>query len=101
MAALRWSGNRVYFFLDNGQYIRYNLDNDRVDSGYPKVINNNTWPGLGDYANEIQSAVKWNDGRGYIFLKNQKYVRYNIALDRVDAGYPSGVNNDTWPGLMN
>ena len=101
VAALRWSGNRVYFFLDNGQYIRYNLVNDRVDSGYPKVINNNTWPGLGDYANEIQSAVKWNDGRGYIFLKNQKYVRYNIALDRVDAGYPSGVNNDTWPGLMN
>jgi hypothetical protein len=94
VAALRWKGNRVYFFLDNGQYIRYNLANDSVDSGYPKAINNYTWPGLGDYATEIQSAVKWNNGRGYIFLKNQKYVRYNM-------GYPSEVNSDTWPGLTN
>ena len=100
VAALRWKGNRVYFFLDNGQYLRYNLVNDSVDSGYPKPINDDTWPGLGNYAQEIQSAVKWNDGRGYIFLKNQKYVRYNIAIDRVDAGYPNEVNNDTWPGLM-
>lgn len=101
VAALRWKGNRVYFFLDNGDYIRYNLAKDRVDNGYPKAINNYTWPGLGEYASDIQSAVKWSDGRGYIFLKNQKYVRYNISLDRVDAGYPSAVNNNTWPGLSN
>ncbi|OZG73031.1 hypothetical protein BTA51_13845 [Hahella sp. CCB-MM4] len=100
-AALRWHNQKVYFFLSDGDYIRYDIDKDAVDSGYPKPINDSTWPGLGDYAQEITAAVKWNDGRGYIFLTGQRYLRYNISEDKVDEGYPMHVDNATWPGLLN
>ncbi len=99
-ATLRWSGDKVYFFLNSGDYLRFDLGDDHVDNGYPQPINDQTWPGLGDYATEITAALHWNDLRGYIFLKNQRYIRYNIAQDESDSGYPRTTNDNTWPGLM-
>lgn len=100
-AALRGNGDKVYFFLDNGQYLRFDLGDDRVDSGYPAAINNSNWPGLEDYASDIIAAVKWSDSRAYIFLTGQRYIRYDLAADRADEGYPLKVNGSNWPGLMN
>lgn len=100
-ATLRWTGNKVFFFFTNGTYSRYDLVNNSVDSGYPKPVNNSTWPGLGNYATEITEAVKWSNTRAYFFLSNQRYIRYSITNDSVDAGYPAAVNNTTWPGLLN
>ncbi len=100
-AALSWDNNKVYFFLTDGSYVRYDLDNDSVDVGYPKPINDDTWPGMGDYAKDITAAVKWNDNRGYVFLTGQRYLRYDISNDQVDEGYPRRVDNSTWSGLLN
>jgi hypothetical protein len=99
-AALRWNNNKVFFFLENGQYIRFDLTNDSVDNGYPKAVNNQTWPGLEEYADDITSAVKWNNNVAYIFLTNQRYIRYNLTDDKADAGYPAKINAKTWPGLL-
>lgn len=99
-AALRWNNNKVFFFLNDGQYVRFDLSNDSIDSGYPKAINDETWPGLGSYANDITSAVKWNNDVAYIFLSNQRYIRYNFQQDKLDEGYPAKVNSKSWPGLM-
>lgn len=52
-ATLRRNGNKVFFFFANGTYSRYDLVNKSVDSGYPKPINNSTWPGRGNYATQI------------------------------------------------
>lgn len=100
-AALRWTGSKVYFFLKNGTYLRYDLSDDQVDPGYPQVVNDTTWPGLGAYAQDITSAVKWSDSQAYFFLTKQRYIRYSISDDEADAGYPAKVNNGSWPGLMN
>ena len=100
-SALRWTGDKVYFFLDDGNYIRYNLANDAVDSGYPKAVTNGTWPGLGSYAGQIRAAVKWSDSRAYLFLDNNQYIRYSISSDSADSGYPKAVSGSSWPGLMN
>jgi len=99
-AALRWNNDKVYFFLNDGQYIRYDLSNDQVDAGYPQAINNDSWPGLGAYANDITAAVKWNNSTAYIFLTGQRYIRYSISDDQADAGYPVKINNSNWSGLM-
>lgn len=99
-STLRWTGDRVYFFLDDGQYLRYDLGNDSVDSGYPKPVNNSTWPGLGAYATQLRAAMKWSDSRAYFFLDNNQYIRYSIASDSADSGYPKATNNSSWPGLM-
>jgi hypothetical protein len=34
-----------YIFLNNNQYIRYNLQQDRVESG-PPAVDDESWPGL-------------------------------------------------------
>ncbi|MCK7598262.1 hemopexin repeat-containing protein [Microbulbifer sp. CAU 1566] len=100
-AALKWPNSKVYFFLADGSYLRYDMNNDSLDGGYPKPINNSTWPGMADYAMDITAAHQWNSSRAYIFLSNQRYLRYSISGDQVDSGYPRAINGNTWPGLMN
>ncbi|BBM02183.1 alkaline phosphatase family protein [Microbulbifer sp. GL-2] len=100
-AALKWPNSKVYFFLDDGNYLRYDLDNDQLDSGYPQPVNDSTWPGLGAYSTEITAAHQWNIFRAYFFLKNQRYIRYSITSDQAYSGYPRTTDDDTWPGLMN
>jgi type 1 glutamine amidotransferase len=94
--AVDWNNGKVYFFKGN-QYLRYDIATDRADAGYPKFINNETWPGL-PWRDGIDAAVNWGNGKAYFFKGNQ-YVRYDIATDRTDAGYPKFINNETWPGL--
>ncbi|HLP48091.1 MAG TPA: hemopexin repeat-containing protein [Candidatus Deferrimicrobium sp.] len=94
--AVNWDNGKIYFFKGN-QYIRYDINADRADGGYPKAIDNNNWPGL-PWKHGIDAAVNWGNGKAYFFKGNQ-YVRYDINADRVDAGYPKAINNETWPGL--
>lgn len=101
VAAFKWNNSKAYFFLNDGTYVRYNLSNDSVDSGYPKAINNSTWPGVENYANMITAAVDWNSQYFYLFLSNNTYIKYNKLTDSAVSGYPKPVNNTTWPGLLN
>lgn len=40
-----WGNGKVYFFRGN-EYIRWDIKADRADPGYPKIIDDTTWPGL-------------------------------------------------------
>jgi matrix metalloproteinase-14 (membrane-inserted) len=95
-AALNWGNGKVCIFKGD-QYVRYDIASDKVDAGYPKPINQTTWPGL-PWTDGIDSAVNWGNGKVYIF-KGDQYVRYDIALDKADAGYPKPIDQVTWPGL--
>ncbi len=94
-AVVLWDNGKAYFFKAN-QYIRYDIKADRMDPGYPKPINKETWPGIP--WNEIDAAVNWDNGKAYFFKANQ-YIRYDISADRIDPGYPQPINNETWPGI--
>ncbi len=98
-ATLRWTGAKVQFFLKNGYYLRYDLDADRVDNGYPKAVDRSNWPGLEAYGTQINAALKWDDTRAYFFLKDGRYLRFNITLDRMEPDYPRPVDESTWPGV--
>jgi hypothetical protein len=95
-AVVEWDNGKAYFFKGS-QYSRYDMKADRVDPGYPKPINSETWPGL-PWANGIDTAVNWGNGKAY-FFKGGQYIRYDIRTDRVDPGYPKPINSQTWPGL--
>lgn len=97
--ALNWPGDKVQFFLSNGTYLRYDMVANRLDEGYPKPVNDNTWPGLGPYVGSVTSMLRWNDNAVYFFTANGEYLRYNIQNDRVDSGYPQRINDRTWPGM--
>lgn len=99
-ATLRWTGSKVQIFLKDGRYLRYDLTADKVDTGYPKAVNDSSWPGLGAYATQIAATLKWDDTRAYFFLKDGRYIRYSITSDRADAGYPQAITASNWPGLL-
>lgn len=45
-ARVDWNLQYCYIFLNNNNYIKYNKTTNTVVSGYPKPVNNSTWPGL-------------------------------------------------------
>ena len=98
-AGIQWTGGKAQFFLSDGTYVRYDIAADRVDPGYPQAIDNKSWPGLGPFARDIVATCNGPQGKAYIFLRDGTYLRYDIAQDRVDAGYPKPVDDRNWPGL--
>ncbi len=98
VSALNW-GDKVQFFLVNGTYLRYDLKADRMDAGYPQPVNNSTWPGLAGHSNRISCTINWDNGKAYFFMYDGVYIRYDIASDQRDPGYPKPIDDTTWPGL--
>jgi hypothetical protein len=91
------AGNGKAYFFKGGQYIRFDIAADRADPGYPRPVDNNTWPGL-PALGAIQSAVNVGNGKVY-FFSGPNYLRYDIASDRADPGYPKRIDSATWPGV--
>jgi hypothetical protein len=91
-----WPNGKAYFFK-GAQYVRYDVKTDKVDSGYPVPILGNWpgWPAL--FGSGIDAGVLWNNGKAYYF-KGSQYIRYDIAADKVDPGYPAAIAGN-WPGL--
>ncbi len=96
-AVVNWGNGKAYFFKGS-QYIRYDVKADRADSGYPKPINSETWPGI-IWTDGVDDVVSWGNGKAYFFKGNQ-YIRYDVKADRADSGYPKPVDNSTWPGVI-
>ncbi|MBP0590241.1 hypothetical protein J8I87_11055 [Paraburkholderia sp. LEh10] len=96
-AAVNSDSGKVYFFKGS-QYLCYDVAANAVDSGYPLAIAGN-WPGLAEagFGSDIDAAVNWGNGKLYFFKANQ-YVRYDLAQDKVDDGYPVSIA-DGWPGF--
>ncbi len=94
-AAFNWGGGRIYFFKGN-QYIRYDRDKGKVDKG-PKNISGNWggWPA--SWADGVDSAINFENGRIY-FFKGNKYLRYDKSSNKVDKG-PKVINYRNWRGL--
>ncbi|MBV8889722.1 MAG: hypothetical protein JO305_08660 [Alphaproteobacteria bacterium] len=99
VAACDGPAGAAYFFISDGRYVRYDVTGDHAEPGYPKPVNDQTWPGLGPYAAALSSALDWKDGKLQFFLSDGRYLRYDIAADHVDPGYPQPVDDKTWPGL--
>ncbi len=94
-AAVEWGNGKAYFFKGD-QYIRYDIAADKADSGYPLPILGN-WPGLNAFAGGVDAAVNWGNGKAY-FFKGDQHIRYDIAADKADSGYPLPILGN-WPGL--
>ncbi len=100
--AVLWPSGAVYLFQED-HYYRYDVASDQVDTtgGYPLPIQGN-WPGLGGSGQIYTAAFVWPklvDGRqkAYFFHRTT-YLRYDLANDAVDPGYPRPIHG-SWSGL--
>ena len=86
-AAFVATDGKAYFF-DGSQFARYSsLDNEYVDEGYPKSIQDH-WGNLpADFEASIESAFVF-EGKTYL-IKGDQYVRYTGAsYQLIDPIYP-------------
>jgi hypothetical protein len=97
-----WPNGKAYFLRGN-EYVRYDIATDRVDPGYPLPIAGH-WAGLS--LARVDAAVVWPNQKAYLFghydngtpFGADGYVRFDIATDKQDPGYPASVQAN-WHGL--
>jgi len=103
-AGANWGNGKVYFFKGD-KYIRYSakpdmaedLMGDKADPGYPKAVNNETWPGM--IWTDIDAVVLMGKGK-VCFFKGKEFIQYDIIADKADPGYPKLISEQTWPGMI-
>lgn len=95
-AGVVWNNGKAYFF-HGSQYIRYDIATGKTDPGYPAEIKGG-WPGFpASFAAGVDNALLWNNGKAY-FFKGSEYIRYDIAADKTDPGFPQPIAAN-WRGL--
>jgi Hemopexin len=103
-AAINWGDDRMFFFK-GPKYVRYDVDPntgaETVNTAiYPRDISDG-WPDFpASFAAGVDAAVNWGNGTAY-FFKQAQYLSYDIAQDKVNAGYPLPITEPgKWPALV-
>ena len=96
-AAANWGNGKLFLFRGDA-YVRYDVAADRADDGYPLSIADQ-WPGLAEagFAADLDAAIVWPNRKAF-FFKGDRYLRYDVAADRADDGYPLSIA-DGWTGF--
>src|ERR1043166_324608 len=70
-AAVNWGDGKVFFFR-GGEYLRYDVDADSVDPGYPQSIAGGNWKNFpAAWDSDIGAALPWTFGRAFLFKGGQ------------------------------
>ena len=88
--------NYIYYFLINGNYLKFDIRADKVLNGYPKSTAR-YWRGIGDDAKNITAAIKFTNDKVYFFTENGRYLRY--SMNTRSTG-PVLSTAEDWPGLI-
>lgn len=92
-----WPNGKVYFFKGK-KYLSYDVASNQTDPGYPADIAGH-WTGFpAEFNDGVDAGVVWTNGKAY-FFKGSQFVRFDLAAQRVDPGYPKTISSK-WPGLF-
>ena len=83
---------RQAYFFRGAEYLRYDLDADRADDGYPRPIEGN-WPGL---SGPVDAAIAWNSGN---FGSGSTLPPLRPDERRGRRGLPEGPSPTAGPGF--
>lgn len=95
-AAVMWPNGRLYFFRE-GEYLAFDVNEDRIPPGYPAPIHGN-WRGFPAHWTGVDAAIVWPNGRAY-FFRGSEYLAFDIDQDCVLPDYPAPIlgNWKGWP----
>ena len=90
-------GAGTAYLFKNDVFVRVDQTTNRVDSDVLPMADG--WTGLADagFTESVDASANWGNGKAY-FFRGGSYIRYDIASDRVDEGYPLPISGN-WPGL--
>lgn len=86
---------KAYFFY-GAEYVRYDVNADAVDNGYPKSIAGN-WQGA--FEQDIDAAAIRPAGDYTYLFRGADYVKIDMIANTLLDGYPKLIA-DYWPGLF-
>jgi len=78
-----WDSKKAFFFKGD-EYMRYDINREEVDSGFPKKITR-TFPGLWQDGNLKAAIVEEATGKIY-FLRSYDYLVYDIDTEKPVEG---------------
>jgi matrix metalloproteinase-14 (membrane-inserted) len=94
--AINWGNGKVYFFK-GGEYLRFDIDADRVDAGYPQSIAGGNWKDWpAGWNSDLDVAVPWTYGRAIFFKGNQSMM---VEMATHKAMGPPGSNAVNFPNF--
>jgi len=96
-AAVNAGNGKIYFF-GGGNYLRFDIANWRTDPGYPRAVTETTWPGL-PALGRVEAVTNIGNGR-LMFFSERRMLRYDVAADRADPGYPQTINNQNFTAAV-
>ena len=86
----------VAFFFKGSKFAVYDIKADKVVKGPLPILH--SWPGLGEvFPNGIDTVLVVKSSTAY-FFKGGKYVRYDIASDKVSSNGSHDIGGN-WSGL--
>ena len=64
-AVINWDNGKVYFFKKD-EYLRFEVESNRVDVGATKI--RKEWPGMHEtgFADNIDAAINWGNGKSVL-----------------------------------
>lgn len=86
--------SRKLFFFNRNLYVRWDVDANSIDPGYPRLISDG-WPGVS--FDRVDATINVDPESVYFFC-GDKYVRFNTLRNRVDDGYPA-LTSRRWSGV--
>lgn len=86
--------SRKLFFFNRDKYLRWDVDTNTIDPGYPRLIAEG-WPGV--TFDRIDATANVAPDAVYFFKGNQ-YIRFNTLQHHADEGYPDLVSK-RWAGV--
>jgi MAC/Perforin domain/Hemopexin len=86
--------DRKLFLFRYNRYLRFDLDKQQKDPGYPKLISEG-WPGV--TFERIDTVMMTSHDTIYFFYGNQ-YIRFNPLKNCADEGYPQLISK-RWAGI--
>jgi hypothetical protein len=86
--------SRKLFFFNRDKYIRWDVDTNAIDPGYPRPITEG-WPGV--TFERIDATVNVAPDAVY-FFKGNEYIRFNTLKHHADEGYPD-LASKRWVGV--
>lgn len=92
------NNNTVYFFLDDGYVISYDVNADKVRTGYPKRIADEFSGFNGEGELKISAALRWSDQDAFLFMSDGRYAKVDFLNKNIVAN-AHAMNNSNWPGM--